>query len=288
MGCYKFMKIDVRVFALSIVLGIALVLLDILLGSPILDELGVNFAFAEGHKGHERFMRSLILITFLVFGLLISRQLYIRRQAEKQAAEMSVFLRQLIDAIPAPVFYKDRHYVYTGCNKSFETYLGRPAVEIVGRTVYQLAPEHLAEVYHAKDAELMANPGVQIYESKVKGGTAEERNVVFHKATYQDGKGEVAGMIGIILDITELRQAEAAQQALIAELREALNKVKVLTGFLPVCATCKKIRNDSGYWQQIDAYIREHTEAVVSHSICPDCSKKLFAEYEAEQQQKQD
>jgi len=57
-----------------------------------------------------------------------------------------------------------------------------------------------------------------------------------------------------------------------------------LSGFLPICGTCKKIRNDSGYWQQIEGYIREHSQAVFSHSICPDCAKKLFADYQAEQQ----
>jgi signal transduction histidine kinase len=60
------------------------------------------------------------------------------------------------------------------------------------------------------------------------------------------------------------------------ELRDALSKVRVLSGFLPICASCKNIRDDRGYWNQIEKYIREHTYAEFTHSICPDCAKKLY------------
>ena len=60
------------------------------------------------------------------------------------------------------------------------------------------------------------------------------------------------------------------------DLRNALAEVKKLSGFLPICSSCKKIRNDEGYWQQIEAYIRDHSEAEFSHSICPDCLDKLY------------
>lgn len=63
------------------------------------------------------------------------------------------------------------------------------------------------------------------------------------------------------------------------ELNKALAKVKLLSGFLPICASCKKIRNDQGYWQQIESYIHEHSEAEFSHGICPDCIKKLYPDY---------
>ncbi len=61
-----------------------------------------------------------------------------------------------------------------------------------------------------------------------------------------------------------------------AEMRDAMSRLKVLSGLLPICASCKKIRDDKGYWNQIEAYIRDHSEAEFSHSICPECAKKLF------------
>jgi hypothetical protein len=60
------------------------------------------------------------------------------------------------------------------------------------------------------------------------------------------------------------------------ELEEALDKVKILSGYLPICASCKKIRDDKGYWNQIEMYIRDHSEAEFSHGICPECAKKLY------------
>lgn len=64
-----------------------------------------------------------------------------------------------------------------------------------------------------------------------------------------------------------------------AELQAALSEIKTLSGFLPICASCKKIRDDKGYWQQIEAYIREHSDAEFSHGICPDCAQRLYPEY---------
>jgi hypothetical protein len=77
-------------------------------------------------------------------------------------------------------------------------------------------------------------------------------------------------------DISERKNAEEDRERLIRELREALSKIKTLSGLLPICASCKKIRDDSGYWNQIECYIREHSEAEFTHSLCPDCIKKLY------------
>ncbi len=75
----------------------------------------------------------------------------------------------------------------------------------------------------------------------------------------------------------ELRQAaEAEKDSLISELQKALNEVKTLRGFIPICASCKKIRDDEGYWQQVEDYISDHSDAVFSHGICQECEKKLY------------
>ena len=73
--------------------------------------------------------------------------------------------------------------------------------------------------------------------------------------------------------------AEQERERLIIELQEALAKVKTLSGMLPICASCKKIRDDKGYWQQIEAYISDHSEAEFSHGICPDCAEKIYGKY---------
>ena len=79
----------------------------------------------------------------------------------------------------------------------------------------------------------------------------------------------------IATDITERKEAEQEKEKLIEELQNALKEIKVLRGILPICSSCKKIRDDKGYWNLIESYILTHSEAEFSHCICPDC-KKLF------------
>ena len=69
-----------------------------------------------------------------------------------------------------------------------------------------------------------------------------------------------------------------SNERLIIDLQKALSEVKKLSGFLPICASCKKIRDDQGYWNQIEEYISDHSEAQFSHGICPDCARKLYPE----------
>lgn len=76
--------------------------------------------------------------------------------------------------------------------------------------------------------------------------------------------------------IQEKKRVEEEREKLITQLREALAQIKTLKGLLPICAACKKIRDDRGYWEQVEVYITERTDAEFSHSICPDCARKLY------------
>jgi PAS domain S-box-containing protein len=85
-------------------------------------------------------------------------------------------------------------------------------------------------------------------------------------------------VLSSISDITERKQREEERERLIRELQEALARVNQLSGLLPICASCKKIRDDNGYWKQIETYLRDHSEAEFSHGICPECEEKLYPE----------
>ncbi len=91
----------------------------------------------------------------------------------------------------------------------------------------------------------------------------------------------IAASIGVAL---MRKQAEEERERLITELQKALSEVKKLSGLLPICASCKNIRDDKGYWNQIESYIRDHSEAEFSHGLCPDCAKKLYPELYKEMQ----
>lgn len=79
-------------------------------------------------------------------------------------------------------------------------------------------------------------------------------------------------------EVAERKRVEQERERMIVELQQALAQIKKLSGLLPICASCKKIRDDQGYWQQIEAYIRDHSEAEFSHGLCPECAKKLYPE----------
>ncbi len=94
----------------------------------------------------------------------------------------------------------------------------------------------------------------------------------------RDANGKAIRFIGIVLDITERKQFEAEREKLIKELQYALDNVKTLQGLIPICASCKKIRDDKGFWNQVEGYISQHTDAKFTHGICPDCAKKLYGD----------
>jgi hypothetical protein len=91
--------------------------------------------------------------------------------------------------------------------------------------------------------------------------------------------GVLVGRMASFVDISKRKEIEADREKLIKKLQDALDKIKVLRGIIPICASCKKIRDDKGYWNQIESYIKEHSDADFSHSICPDCAKKLYPDF---------
>jgi PAS domain S-box-containing protein len=96
---------------------------------------------------------------------------------------------------------------------------------------------------------------------------------VHSKAEYDARTRKV---FGVVQDITQRKRIEAEREALIQELQRAIEQVKTLKGIVPICANCKKIRDDRGFWEQVEAYVSKHTDAEFSHGICPDCMERLY------------
>ena len=99
---------------------------------------------------------------------------------------------------------------------------------------------------------------------------------VFSNRVEIDGQ---AVLYSIIHDVSQRHRLEAERERLIQDLETALEHVKTLRGIVPICAACKKIRDDQGYWEQVEAYMSRHTEANFSHGICPDCARAWYPEY---------
>ena len=95
----------------------------------------------------------------------------------------------------------------------------------------------------------------------------------------RDEQGKALAIEGIALDITEKKQEEMEREQLIRELKKALAEVKTLSGLLPICSFCKNVRDDQGYWKQIESYITEHSELFFTHGLCPECLAHHYPQY---------
>ena len=135
------------------------------------------------------------------------------------------FMQQLVDTIPCPIFFKDEAGRYLGGNRDFEKMLGLPREKFIGKTVYDIAPKDLADRYRAADDALFASLGTQIYEAKLESVEGTIRNVVFHKATFSKANGELGGLVGVVMDITDAKITEAKWMAA-ARDAEIANRAK--------------------------------------------------------------
>lgn len=107
------------------------------------------------------------------------------------------------------------------------------------------------------------------------------RHITTRGTLYRDDKGQPVKLNGLNWDITDRKRMEEELERIVRQLQETLANVKTLSGLVPICAYCKKIRDDEGYWQQLEAYIHQHSDAQFSHGVCPDCYKKVQVELEA-------
>lgn len=133
------------------------------------------------------------------------------------------FLQQLIDTIPAPVYYKDAKGVYLGCNNAFEAYAGIPKRDIVGKTDTALFPSDMAVLSEEKDSQLVSRRGIQVYQAKFPHADRTSRDVIIKKATFSDTEGGIAGFIGVMIDITDRIRTEEA-------LRESEQRFRAIVG----------------------------------------------------------
>ena len=187
--------------------------------------------------------------------------------------------RALIENSSDAVVLTDSKGILMYCTPSLVRLLGYTEEESLGRNAF--------EFVHSEDHALTKNARAELLRSRGKTITIQTR--VRHK----DGswrwaesvcmnlldKPGVQAIVANFRDITERKEAEEEREKLIRELQSALAQVTTLSGLLPICAWCKKIRDDEGYWQDVEGYLRKHSQVDFSHGICPDCVAKYRAEY---------
>ncbi|MGO9414951.1 MAG: PAS domain S-box protein [Syntrophobacteraceae bacterium] len=199
----------------------------------------------------------------------------VRRKAEEASRQLAAIVEGSDDAIISQTL----DGVITSWNKAAEILYGYTAAEAIGQksTSLHIPPAHIDEI---SNLLYRVGRGERIFhhEATYRSKDGHDIGVSLSISAIKDSAGNIIGVSTIARDISERERVRKEREKLIAELQEALVKVKALKGLLPICAWCKKIRNDQGYWQQIEAYIRDHSEADFSHGICPECAHKVGAE----------
>ncbi len=136
------------------------------------------------------------------------------------------FIEDLMATVPTPIFYKDVEGQYIGCNRAFTEFTGLTVDDMRGKTVEEVWPGDNAAVYHQMDMELLRKPETQTYEYTVVDKIGTRRDVIFNKDVFRDEKGEVAGLVGAFLDITERKRIEMELQQALNEKEELLRELQ--------------------------------------------------------------
>lgn len=176
------------------------------------------------------------------------------------------------DVMRQRVLLIDVDYTVIDANESFCETMGRGRSEVVGQKCFQVAHASSQPCWEnghscaVKDA-IESRVRMSVVHRHVVGGVAALEEIV--ATPVLDEEGHIKFVVEEIQDITELAHSK--------EMKEHLEKeLKTLQGILPICASCKKIRNDQGAWEQVESYVAARTDAGFSHSICPECLKRLY------------
>ncbi len=198
----------------------------------------------------------------------------LRRQGETAVAHLAAIVESSFDAIIG----MSLDGTITSWNFGAEKSYGYLQNEAIGRTLSIIAPPISAgETSHLFE-KVKRSERVERYETirVKKDGTPIDVSLTI--SPIKNPSGEVIGVSAIERDITEEKRVQAERKRLIDELSKALAKVKTLSGLLPICASCKKIRHGEA-WEPIEVYIKARSDAEFSHGMCPDCMEKLYPEY---------
>jgi PAS domain S-box-containing protein len=216
-----------------------------------------------------------ISILLMGIGIYTIRQ----KQSDKMLSESEDIFNNFMEHSPIYVFFKDENIRSLQLSRNFETMLNRPLAELLGKSMNELFPSALAKSMVEDDKRIMSEGKTLNIEEELNGRLYQTIKFPINI------EGKPRYLAGYAIDITERKKAEEALQQYSVELeksnkelQDALAKVKQLSEMLPICASCKKIRDDKGYWQHIEAYISEHTDTLFSHGICPDCEKRAYEE----------
>ncbi|MFZ5584308.1 MAG: MASE3 domain-containing protein [Thermodesulfobacteriota bacterium] len=193
------------------------------------------------------------------------------KQSEQALKASEETWRALLNAPHESAILLDRDLRVRAVNQVAAQRLGGSVEELIGRDFLELMTPDVKENRRERLMQVLATGQPQHFQDNRLG---RDYDLSFYPLGRE---GRAAGGVAIFgQDITLRLAAEREREEMVTRLTQALAEVKTLSGLLPICASCKRVRDDKGYWNQIEAYISRHSQAEFSHSICPDCARRLY------------
>ncbi|MCB9480986.1 MAG: PAS domain S-box protein [Desulfobacteraceae bacterium] len=198
-----------------------------------------------------------------------------RKKAQSKAIENEKRFRRLFETIPDPVYVHDIKGRFYDFNDAACEKLGYTRKEMSVLSSLSIDIDHRSEDV-VENISSALKSGAVVVESRHRAKSGRVIQVELHINTFMEGEKII--FVTVARDITERKNSDKEKSELISELQQALDKVKTLSGLLPICSHCKKIRNEIGYWDKIESYISKHSNAEFTHSICEECMKKYYSD----------
>jgi len=228
-------------------------------------------------SGSDLVAESVRTTLFLCVAVLVLTLALLRSEAEESLGRSETQLRTILDKSLDPIGVV-RDGVHCFVNPAYLRMFGyRHPEDLVGQSVLKvIAPDERPAILRRMDQRSREGTGEGRYDTRGVRSDGTPIDMEVHVSTYCLN-GEQFSLV-ILRDVTERKRAFHEKELLIAELREALSKVKTLRGMLPTCASCRKIRDEQGAWHDMETYIAAHSEADFSHGLCPVCAHRLYPE----------
>jgi PAS domain S-box-containing protein len=147
--------------------------------------------------------------------------------------------------------------------------------EVLGKNAADLFPGEEIKKFADLEAIIDLTEGLT-EEFSVQGKDGNMFTVETSSSNVKDSEGGVVGRMASFVNITARKRLEQEKEKLVSKLQDALDRIDTLRGFIPICSSCKNIRDDKGFWHRVEEYIRDHSLAQLSHSLCPSCAKQLY------------
>jgi PAS domain S-box-containing protein len=236
--------------------GIVLLGTIIPLAGSALPLIGINLAF----------QRDVAPFTFGIGNLIVAWGLFRYRLFDAVPVAREAVIENMRDA----VIILDARTRLVDLNRAALQLIGHTAREIIGQPAQRVLADW-PELMHAYQDDKLHD---EVLVTMARG----RRHFDLSRSPLYDEQDRLTGCLIVLYDVTERSRAQEERERLTDELQDALASIKTLKGLIPICASCKKVRDDEGYWHQVEVYIQDHSDADISHGICPECARLLYSE----------